>query len=589
MKESRLLPHILLVLTGAASLAMGGEGQTAAVQPVQATIEAPDGSRKPMWLVHGEWFSAGGGHGGRGVEDVYRGGVELRYTWRGHRLFVAVDGQAPRLSGVEVSEAFGQDALREAVAGGVSPLTIFWRRKSFEQLPAVPEAIEAALQPNVSDEPFDFGIVAARIPCLTALSFSVIRGGADPRTLRSLSMLTRLTSLRIHWINAEMPTLEPLAGMKSLRVLSLKLSMRNVGWFAVPSLAPLAPLPIEALSISGQVSDAHFQAASRIGSLVSLKCLGALKLTDPACIGGMREIRQLELMGGRGITHLGPFGQLTKLEALRVSGARGIRDLAPLAGLTGLRELRLMGTFQTTDLSPLARLASMRRLELWGFTGVTDIAPLGKMAELTHLAIRGLPRVRNFAPVIQLQRLTSLVIGRCDGLIDLGFLSETPDLRELELSSDDGVADLGAVAGAKGLRRLTLTALKNVRDLAPLAQIPRLEALILFRCPRVTDLGPLAGLGRLDTLRIGQCSGVEDLRPLARMAGLRRLNLYMCPNVADLSPLRHCARLEEINLATCKKVTDVTPLRPAAKRGAIIHVPRELRPQLEQVKATTDF
>lgn len=587
--RTRFLPHILLALTSATCQGIGGEVQTAATRPVQVTIQAPDGSRKPMWLVHGEWFSAGGGHGGRGVEDVYRGGVELRYTWRGHRLVVGVDDQPPRLSGVEVSDQFGQDELREAIAGGVSPLTVFWRRKGFGQLPAVPDAIEVALQPNVSDEPFDFGMVAARMPGLTALNFSVIRGGADPQTLRSLSKLTRLRSLRIHWINAEMPTLEPLAKVENLRVLSVQLSMRNVGWFAVPDLAPLAPLPIEALSISGQVSDAHFQAASRTKSLVSLKCFGVLNLADPACLGEMSELRRLELSGGRGIVDLSPFGKLTKLEVLRLSGGRGIRDLSPLAGLTGLRELRLMGAFQATDLSPLAQLSSLRRLGLWGFSGVTDIAPLGKMADLTHLALDGFPGVRNFAALIQLQKLTSLVIRRCDGLDNLDFLAEMPELKELELSSDGGVTDLGPVAGVKRLCRLTLTALKNVSDLAPLARLPRLEALTLFQCPRVADLGPLTGVRRLDTLRIGQCNGVEDLAPLARMPLLRRVNFYMCPNVADLSPLRHCARLEEINVATCDKVTDVTPLRSAAKRGAIIHVPRELQPQLEETKATTDF
>ena len=587
--RTRFLPHILLALASTTCQVIGGEDQATATRPVQATIEAPDGTRKTLWLVHGEWFSAGGGRGGRGVEDVYRGGVELRYTWRGHRLFVAADGQEPRLSGVEVSEEFGQAELREAVAAGTSPLTIFWRRKGFEQLPPVPEAIEVALQPNVSNEPFDFGIVAARLPCLTALTFSVIRGGADPQSLRSLSLLTRLASLRIHWINAEMPTLEPLAGLKSLRVLSLKLSMRNVGWFALPDLAPLAGLPIEALDLEGQVGDAHFQAASRIKSLVSLKCFGALRLADPACIGEMRAIRRLELSGGTGVADLAPFGRLTQLEVLRLSGARGIRDLAPLAGLTGLRELRLIGTFQATDLSPLARLTSMRTLVLWGFAGVADIAPLSKMADLTHLALDGFPRVRSFAPLIQLPKLNSLDIRRCDGLADLAFLAEMPDLRELELSSDVGVADLAAIAGAKGLRRLTLTELKDVSDLAPLAPLPSLEALTLCRCPRVVDLGPLAGLRRLDTLRISQCNGVEDLAPLARMAALRRLSFYMCPNVADLSPLRHCASLEEINLATCEKVTDVTPLRSAAKRGAIIHVPRELETQLQETKATTDF
>ena len=89
-------------------------------------------------------------------------------------------------------------------------------------------------------------------------------------------------------------------------------------------------------------------------------------------------------------------------------------------------------------------------------------------------------------------------------------------------------------------------------------------------------------------LKIRTAKGVTDLAPLAKLVHLKTLLLSYAA-VSDLRPLSGLNDLMELDISGCEKVEDLAPIRRLIRRGADVSVADRLKPQLEALRATTDF
>ncbi len=360
-------------------------------------------------------------------------------------------------------------------------------------------------------------------------------------------------------------------------------------WERVGRLAHLEWLAVRA---SGPLGE---PAARAIGSLRRLARLGLNAHLDDAllatAVGGLVELRRLELPGGAGYSDAG---------------------LATLAGLHELAELTLnlaVSPSEVTDagLAGLAASSSLRRLELPGAWGLSAAAFAGlacseslrelvlngrqiheledswlePFVRLTHLGLRQAYEVEGAC----LNALTGLTSLRIDGAG--WFAAETlgvlPELRRLEVPGlDIGLTELAGHLHPDARPRLEVLDVSanplHDEGIAALGDLPRLRRLLLetrgvglsdaalvtiarqrglrelvlagngaLTGARLDRLAELTELTRLDLSRTGVGDG-----SLARFAhpGLRELHLSATPIAgAGLTALAACPNLERVALA----------------------------------------
>ncbi len=238
-------------------------------------------------------------------------------------------------------------------------------------------------------------------------------------------------------------------------------------------------------------------------------------------------------------------------------------------------------------------LAHLARALDQGAVGFTVRCETDKLAALPilprgrdiALAVAG--DVKDFAPIARQSGVSALAF-YSTRLADFAPLAALPDLSSLRLSGFRLVADLRPLARLPKLTFIRIVSMPRVEDLSPLAELPNLQGLELFSCEKVTDLTPLARLPRLQMLKVRSCRGVTDLTPLAKLTHLKAFLLSEA-DVADIRPLAGLNELVELDLSGCEKVDDLTPIRRPIRRGATVSVSDRLKPQLEAIRAATDF
>ena len=507
--------------------------------------------RMSRHLVPGEWIHT--------FDCPYQGGTNLTFEREGCRVFLRVDGRARRLVSVDLgwkaeSKREGLNALQQAIAKGVSPLTIACEGKDLATLPPVPVNIEVALL--VREGPFDaLAGAIARCPGMYAAS---LQGDTPPSALRALRAAKNLISLSISGrltgeSGSSFDDVAALTEMRNLRALSLA-------------------------NCAGKINLRVLSGLTQLRSLHMGPCLEYEQLNlEP--LRGLTELRELGLYGRSYWMDLEPLAGMTSLVSLDLEVGPDLADIEPLGNLTNLAELtlELWPNTKLKSLSPLGRLTKLQHLRLLR-PEKPDLGFLSQLKELKELELYCHNDLTGFPQHAELGKLTSLRIRWCEGLSDLTPLGELHALEELTFGDCERMADLAPLAKLGCLRRLEFDRCKHLGDLAPLGALANLNRLLLHESPLVTNLTPLASLKSLKDLFIQRLPGVSDLRPLASLPSLEALGLDAGPKVTDLTPLVGIRPLKQLYLGGCRNVNDLSPLRALLERGVEIDVHEEQRP-----------
>ena len=238
-------------------------------------------------------------------------------------------------------------------------------------------------------------------------------------------------------------------------------------------------------------------------------------------------------------------------------------------------------------------LAHLSRALDQGARGFAVLCPQEKLSALPILprgrdiALGVMGDLKDFAPVVRQTGVSALAVCSSE-LVDLCPLTALPDLTSLRLNGFRAVADLRPLARLRRLTYVRIIAMPSIEDLSPLAELPNLLGIEMFACEKVTDLAPLARAPRLEMLKIRAAKGVTNLAPLAKLVHLKTLLLDDAA-VTDLRPIAGLNDLVELDVRGCEKVDDLTPIRCLVRRRVDISIPDRLKPQLEALRATTDF
>ena len=543
-------------------------------------------------------------------------GTSFRFSRRGPRIYVAVDGGEPRLAGVEIG---AMDQAWDRFSGGDHHDQ--WKhlieQETAQGLSALREALMDAEGP---------------------LTVWVAAGEGLPE-LAGLPDLSKVHALAISYSRyaTGFSDLSPIAGMKDLR------AVRLCGLTNLSDISPLAGLTnLRALALE------ECDGIEDIAPLASLTELSSLSITDCGNVthlsplAGLRKLESLRMDDCNGIMDLTPLAELVQLRSLDLTRSPRIRDLSVLQGMTGLQSLGLPPRFSGADLQTLASripdlqalalhrestpgerhepyapfaltdlhgFRSLRSLAIGGCDEITDYSPLARLPELRELAISGLDTtdisslegltrlqtlaltpgdgLRTLDAIGTMTGLKALKLHYCGSVRDFSPLANLNGLRELDLCQCNRLSSLRSFAGLSGLRSLRLDWCEGVRDLSPLSGLTDLECLSLSGARSLRDVTPLSGLGKLEVLTI-MCTGVTDLSPLAELGNLKWLNLHGSSELTDVSPLADIPKLMHLHMRACFDLEDVSPLEDLVRRGCRIRVDDELQPQLDALQARNE-
>lgn len=175
--------------------------------------------------------------------------------------------------------------------------------------------------------------------------------GDGPIRLEGLEYAKNLTYLSIS--RSEIPSLEPIAALPELAVLSVSYS-----------------------EIQGPIVFSHPQAFTRMSFIDTL-------IGDISFMADMVNMEELT-MTDAGISDLSPLQGMTGLKRLHARG-NNIESLAALAGKQDMESLDLQGN-QVLDIEPLADLGRLEYLVL-SYNPVTNLKPLENLDRLQELRV----------------------------------------------------------------------------------------------------------------------------------------------------------------------------------------------------------
>jgi Leucine-rich repeat (LRR) protein len=427
---------------------------------------------------------------------------------RSFRLWVA---DAVAMPGVEPSQGTRED---EDLAEYVRKLTPAERESVLEidrSAPTLRDLSPLAALPALRKLMIRSGLLEDLSPIarLTGLEELAIEA---PR-LRDLSPIAPLAALRKLDLNVGASDLSPLASLDRLEELDLR------GCDAIADVAPISQLPaLRVLELEGTavrdvaplvrlpaLRDLRPPAGFDLGPLPSFTALTALVLRDQPVpsldfLGGLTQLRKLEVFSFEELTDVGALAKLAALEELDLTHAAKLADLSPLRGLRALRVLNLFGTGRS--LPPVGELPSLEELEI----SCSEIHTLEGIEQAHHL--RKLAAAYN-------------------NIWDLRPLASLAELEHLELNSNDHkLEDLGPLRGLPRLRDLCVSS-QGIRTLSPLAEVKTLEQVRVTHSA-IESVAPLGGLPRLREVTVTGCWLLESLQPLAACPKLESLECHDC-------------------------------------------------------------
>jgi hypothetical protein len=325
----------------------------------------------------------------------------------------------------------------------------------------------------------------------------------------------RLSSVELHKVQVDAPTLLHLVQMESLRELKcIHVEFVDLGRWKHRSTG------IQSLHLS----DCQFVSARGVGRAAESKkalsaflksfdsvtelTLESMELTDAmlgAYLSQLGSLTSLNLAGSRGFSHRSiarvPKARLKDLVlsacwVLSESMCRVICDVCPSLETLGVYE----GELSTVSVDLRGRLSQLKTLDMGYSDG--DVSPmdlqrmLSKLKNLSVLNLGGVSAVNDFvmATVGNMKSLKRLDISGCPGLTSAGFkpLSNLEHLEDLTVgwNSKFGDADIIDCLPAS-LETLDISYASKISDagLAHLTKLSRLKELKLTSCQCITNDG----------------------------------------------------------------------------------------------------
>lgn len=267
-------------------------------------------------------------------------------------------------------------AVHELVASD----EVFYLVPEFVQGTPMPEALQRVEDPHFREcirtwsrnETLEYAEQVVDIRCID-----------DREEIESAEGLQAFVAVRTLMLNAWKYSLEPLAGLRRLEFLRLRLHPDA-------DLAPLAGL--ENLNrLEYGVFQPSTNCAEYAGTAWACQSVG---LRNTRAIGGLHKLTFVNLYGE--MNNLAPFSTLRKLETLYVTSGSWVKSLKPLEGLRRLRNVAMPG-HPISDISPLQNARQLERLEL-NDAQVRDISPLKGKNNLRLLALNN-NRVSDLSPL----------------------------------------------------------------------------------------------------------------------------------------------------------------------------------------------
>ena len=217
----------------------------------------------------------------------------------------------------------------------------------------------------------------------------------------------------------------------------------------ISDLAPLAQLPLEYLSLTGnEISD-----LSPLSGMTELQVvdLGENPVRSAEVLAGLPALRKATL----------DFTGITSVEAFAGSSIQSlslfqvwVSDYSPLEDCPSLSRL-VVSQLSDTTMESLMGLTGLEELRMYNTTGV-NLSRFGAFQELRELDLYGCSLIHPEA-LTSLSSLRGLNLGET-GLRELSFLPDMPVLETLDLRGDP-LTDLTPLLECRGLNRLILSPL----------------------------------------------------------------------------------------------------------------------------------
>jgi Leucine-rich repeat (LRR) protein len=242
------------------------------------------------------------------------------------------------------------------------------------------------------------------------------------QVLQLLPGLPHLSELQI--VSHAIPALGGVAAFTQLRYLELKRPAGPQRRNRKPNLT-LAALPqLETMSLT-RMRIANLPAISGfvgLRELVLRHCVAWGVCDDLSPLSTLIGLESLKLVDCR-LSNLRPIGGLTQLKHLDLGASYSLSNLSPLSSLTGISSLEMYSCGKVTSLAPLSTLTGLSRLNISECKAVTSLEPLSSLTGLSTLDMRWCTAVTSLTPLSTLTGLCTLKMAGCSAVTSLQPLS----------------------------------------------------------------------------------------------------------------------------------------------------------------------
>ncbi|MEX1240222.1 MAG: hypothetical protein WEB30_10910 [Cyclobacteriaceae bacterium] len=379
--------------------------------------------------------------------------------------------------------------------------------------------------------------------------FNII-DSVDLNTIKDMTVLSELDLGGNRYIQ----TLEPLAQLKSLKLLNL--SGTNVGDLTpIRNLTDLTELDLSRTEIFDLTPLKYSNKLERLNiNYTDIRSIAVLeKMTvmqsfemqgthviDFKPLAGLTGLLSLDLKATQ-IASLSPLANLNQLAELNISKTP-IQDLTPLHGFTSLVTLNLDSTL-IRDIKPLAGLGKLEVLHA-NHTFISDLTPLQKLPNLQRVYCDQTSVNKTIADRFMAANPNVLIIYDSKDL-QVWWNSISPVWKRVlsktsKISLTPSKEDLARVTN---IDSISLSNDRSITSLEPLRKLLKLEV-IQANNTAVVDLSPLQEHREIQMLDISD-TDVQDLAPLGKLSKLRVLRADRS-KIEKLDPVFNLETLKEV-------------------------------------------